>query len=203
MPRRKKLKLVRPYQDEQSFIEAEGWTLKKSSMLLLDAPDLAVGTSIRCDVSLDSGQTLVRAEGKIVEEVAPRDGRPGGLKLRFQRVAPDTQELIARVLSAAVAPIDSGPAASPGPLAPPDDEALAPDAADGSEGEPRRAQPTEPAPPEPKASDSGLHARVVAPVEAPPNREELLDRLRARKRQRVEEDEGSTVPSSRTGDDAG
>jgi hypothetical protein len=204
MARRKKLQLVRPFQDEQSFIDAEGWTLKKSSVLLVDAPGLAIGTMVRCDISLESGQTLIRAEGKIVEEVAPEGGRPGGLKLRFQRVAPDTQEFINRVLSSArVEPVDSGPAASPGPLAPPDEEPASPEFAEATAGgaEPRPAGPTEPAPPEDDA-DSGLHARVVAPVEPPPNREELLDRLRARQRHRIEEGD-APAERPRAGEDAG
>jgi len=200
--RRKKLQLVRPFQDEQSFIEAEGWTLKTSSILLVDAPALAIGSTVRCDISLESGETLIRAEGKIVEEVAPEGSRPGGLKLRFQRVAPDTQAFINRVLSSArVEPVDSGPAASPGPLTPPDEEPDSPEAAAATADGEAPSRTTEPAPAE-DDTDSGLHARVVAPVEPPPNREDLLDRLRARQRHRVEEGD-APVDRPQTGEDAG
>lgn len=185
MPRRRQVKLVRPYQDETAFVEAEGWTLGKRSILLIDAPDLEVGTEVRCDVSLESGQTLIRAEGRIVEQIAPDGDRPGGLKLRFQRVAPETKALIGRVLTEVV---DSGPAASPGPLPPPAETA------DPDEADPDEADPDGGEPPRAKRSDSGFHQRVVAPVEPPPNREQLLDRLRARQRRRIE-DEESEPPS--------
>lgn len=183
MAKRLRIQLVRPYQDEAEFIAAEGWTVHKGSIVLVGAPEVAVGTDVRCDVALATGQLLIRAEGRVAAEVAPADGRPGGLKLRFQRVAPDTQAFIQRVLERTVLtpPLDSGPNASIAPLTEPEE--------------------AEPAPR--KAPDSGLHERVVAPVEPPPNRAELLDRLRARQRRRVEEREERDEAHASTGDDAG
>ncbi len=207
MARLKKLQLVRPYGDEAAFIEAEGWTIRKRSVVLIGAPELEIGTEVRCDVALDSGQKLIRAEGRVVEQVAPVGDRPGGLKLRFQRVAPDTQAFINRVLANATQPVDSMPLASPEPLIPPDaEESATPAAEERTAGESAAATPEDTsaaadADEKPrrsrrpkrkrKASDSGMHARVVPPVDPPPNREELLDRLRARHRSRVEEREGT------------
>lgn len=202
MARRKKLQIVRPYQDEAAFVEAEGWTIRKRSVILVGAPDVEVGVDVRCDVSLESGQKLIRAEGRVVEQIPPQGDRPGGIKLRFQRVAPDTQKFISRVLANATQPIDSGPAASPGPLEPPA-EAAAEEPAENA-GEPSlRPEPAPPRRRRRKASDSGMHARVVPPVEPPPNREELLDRLRARHRRRVEDGEPDYAKQPRTREDAG
>ena len=187
MSRRPRIQLVRPYQDVEAFVEAEGWTVRKRSMLLIGAADIAVGTEVRCDISIETGETLIRAEGRIVEQIATQGDRPGGLELRFQRIAPDTQELIGRILASATQPVDSGPTASPEPLAVPEAHT------DSSATE--RSRPTEPAPAEGEDPDSGLHARVVAPVAAPPNREQLLDRLRARQRHRIEDGSGRAEPS--------
>ncbi len=187
MAPRPRLQLVRPYRDVETFVEAEGWTIRKRSMLLVGAPDVAIGTEVRCDISIETGETLIRAEGRIVEQIAAQGDRPGGLKLRFQRIAPDTQKLIGRILASATQPIDSGPTASPEPLAMPETQT--------DESGTARSRPTEPAPPEGEDPDSGLHARVVAPVAAPPNREQLLDRLRARQRRRIEDDSGPAKPS--------
>lgn len=202
MARRRKIQLVRPYQDEQEFVSAEAWTIRKRSMLLIDAPDIAIDTDVRLDLSLESGEKIIRAEGRIIDKVAPKGRRPGGLKMRFQRMAPDTQEFINQLLSqsSSTQPIDSGPAASSSPIAAPPPEAPpeAAQPADDADAEPARLDP---APQTRKSSDSGLHQRVVGPVEPPPNREELLDKLRARQRRRLESDPPSAHP--RTGEDAG
>jgi hypothetical protein len=86
----------RPYADEESFIEAEGWALTTKSIVLVDHPDLNVDTPVRCYVTLASGVTLVKAEGIVIGPRAATGDRPAGLEVRFKRIGADTQRLIKR-----------------------------------------------------------------------------------------------------------
>lgn len=86
----------RPYDDEDAFIEAEGWTLTTKSMVLVGHPDLNIDQQVRCYVTLASGTTLVKAEGIVMGYRAATGDRPGGLEVRFKRIGADTQRLIKR-----------------------------------------------------------------------------------------------------------
>jgi hypothetical protein len=86
----------RPYDDEDAFVEAEGWALTTKSMVLVGHPDLVIDTQVRCYVTLASGITLVKAEGIVLGYRQPTETRPGGLEVRFKRVGSDTQRLIKR-----------------------------------------------------------------------------------------------------------
>jgi hypothetical protein len=191
------LHVVRPYASEQEYLNAEAWTIDQRSILLIDAEALPGDTAVLFDVALADGQKPIRAEGRVVGMVSPSGGRPGGMRVRFKRFGAATKAFIERAVRA-----KSGGALPERPSAPEAERPSGPEVAPSSPGgdPPRftdgdrssmpevRASMTdlEPAfavPPPPSARDaSGIRERVAGPVAAPANREELLQRLRQRRR---------------------
>lgn len=168
--------VVRPYGSELEYLAAEAWSIDARTMLLIDADELPADTAVLFDVALRDGQKPIRAEGRVVGAVLPKGDRPGGLKVRFKRFGAATKAFIERAVKAREqAP--SPPAAS------------SPEAALPSE--PLRPSATEaerPSMPEVVLSTalaqepSRIRPRVPGRVVAPENREELLERLRLRRR---------------------
>jgi hypothetical protein len=189
---RKVIRLVRPYDTEADFIRAEGWTIGKRGIIAIEQPDLAPGTAVRVDVNLRSGAALIRAEGTVEAAVLPEGTRPSGLRIKFTRMSPDTQQFLRRA---------AGTESTKGPTSSPDNERAASDtrAAPAPDALPPEAsrvqssesqQPAQPgvrrAPSTPMGDDAtrarlaSLGGRSVRSVPAPETRDELLDRLRAR-----------------------
>lgn len=194
--------VVRPYASDREYLAAEAWSIEARGMLLLDVEPLPVDTLVLFDVTLDDGQKPIRAEARVVGTVAAEGDRPGGLKVRFRRFGAATKAFIERAVrsrTGAQPEPSSRPAAS-------EPSASPPSGASASTAEGDRPGVTEverESLPEVRASmtdieavmhvaqvaqaarapeESGLQRRVVAPVPSPPNREELLARLRERRR---------------------
>jgi len=184
--------VVRPYASELDYLAAEAWSIDARSMLLIDAETLPLDTAVLFDVALSGGQKPIRAEGRVVGTVPAKGDRPGGLKVRFKRFGAATKAFIERAVQAQSQPAAaSQPEASSSPQAAPLPEPSRPSAP-----EPERASMPEvrasmteieqieqiavamPVPREP----SGVRPRTPGPVAAPANREELLERLRRRRR---------------------
>ena len=154
------LRIVRPYDTVDAFIDAEAWTVDGRGALLLEQPSLEPGTLVRFDISLRSGERLVRAEGNVVKFVPGSALRPPGSRVRFTRFGASTKDFIDRLVERRrQTPLPSAP---PAPEAP---EAPATRAA--SSGSSSELQGT-------------LRGRSVHKIAAPENRDELLDRLRQR-----------------------
>lgn len=185
--------VIRPYESEQEYLNAEAWSIEPKSMLLLDADELPFDTAVLFDVALSDGHKPIRAEGRVVGMVAPEGDRPGGLRVRFKRFGAATKAFIERAVQAKqsdaelpsqVASSSSSPA-EPERLSMPEVRAsmtdlerisapeLPPDLA-----EQEQAAMSPPSQREP----SGVRPRVVGPVPPPANREALLERLRQRRR---------------------
>jgi hypothetical protein len=158
--------VVRPYASEQEYLDAEAWSIEARSMLLLDTEQLPLDTSVLFDVALADGHKPIRAEGRVVGSVAPSGARPGGLKVRFKRFGSATKAFIERAVKAQERP-------SMIELEPPSATDL------------ERPSMTEleavPVPAEVAREPSGVRPRLRGPVDAPANREELLERLRRRR----------------------
>jgi hypothetical protein len=170
--------VVRPYSTEQDYLAAEAWSIDARGMLLVDAEALPADTAVLFDVTLSDGSKPIRAEGRVIGAVAATGARPGGLKVRFKRFGAATKAFIERAVRAKSAqpepPSRTAPAAEP-PSAPNADRISLPEV---------RASMTDlegvSAPP--PALESSVQQRVPGPVAAPANREELLARLRQRRR---------------------
>ncbi len=194
------LRVTRPYANEDEFLAAEGWCVDDKGIVLVDQPELPKDTVLRFELLLEDGSKPVRAEGKVSRMVAPAQGRPGGLKIRFRRFDGATKKFIERAMEArkrerrsrrppppAELPplsLDADPALSAEPAAEP---------AAAVEPAPQTARSSPPPPPSPLPSaplaktspeldqdQSGVRHRRVDPIPPPPNREELLERLRER-----------------------
>ena len=158
--------VLRPFANEEDYLAEEAYTIDAKSMLLIDQAPLPQDTAIIFDVQLQNGQKPIRAEAKVIAPVAPSAGKPGGLRVRFKRFGAATKAFIDRAVAGRAASRPEGPPSLPS-LSPPlvQDRELRTSSPGKAEREP-----------------SGIHRRVVAPVPAPANREELLERLRARAR---------------------
>ena len=187
--------VVRPYASELEYLAAEAWSIDGRSMVLIDAEELPADTAVLFDVALADGQKPIRAEGRVVGMVAPKGDRPGGLKVRFKRFGAATKAFIERAVKArdqaASSPAASAPQAAPEPSRPSMTELERPSVPEVERPSmPEvRASMTElekidvPPPPAPSTRESsGVRARVPGPVAAPANREELLEKLRQRRR---------------------
>jgi hypothetical protein len=168
--------VVRPYGSELEYLAAEAWSIDARSMLLIAADELPTDTTVLFDVALRDGQKPIRAEGRVVGMVPPTGDRPGGLKVRFKRFGAATKAFIERAVktreqapsSSATSSIEAARPPEPSVPSSPEVERLS-----VSELTPELAPAQEP---------SGVRPRLPGPVVAPKNREELLERLRLRRR---------------------
>ncbi|HYJ10700.1 MAG TPA: hypothetical protein VEX18_16875 [Polyangiaceae bacterium] len=164
--------VVRPYASELEYLAAEAWSIDARTMLLIAADELPTDTAVLFDVALRDGHKPIRAEGRVVGMVPPTGDRPGGLKVRFKRFGAATKAFIERAVKAREqAPSSS--ATSSTEAAPPPEPALP------SSPEVERLSVPELVPAQ---EPSGVRPRVAGVVVAPKNREELLERLRLRRR---------------------
>ncbi|HEX3774933.1 MAG TPA: hypothetical protein VHV51_10745 [Polyangiaceae bacterium] len=174
--------VLRPYASEEEYLAHEHSSIDSKTMLLIDQPPLPLDTAVVFDIQLANGQKPIRAEAKVVGHVAAGGTEPSGLRVRFKRFGAATKAFIDRAVALSVAARGSLPSLPEAPAS-----HAAPSLVPRVTRDPDLA--TTPAvisvkpraTPEPR-EPSGIHRRPVAPVAAPANREELLERLRARGR---------------------
>ncbi len=168
------LRLIRPYGDEKSFVAGEGWTLTRTTMVLVDQGPIDEGTLVRFDVVLQNGRRLIRAEGTVIGFEPATGERPGGTRVRFRRFGASTKDFIDRVVAARRRGDGSQDV----------DEGSSPVAADAPErSSPRASLPGTPAlgsAVDDAEGGSGVRRSLPRVVAAPPHREDLLARLRER-----------------------
>lgn len=190
--------LSRPYANADEYLAREAWSIDTRSMLLVGQAELPKETDIVFDVTLADGTKPIRAEARVVGAVPPSEGRPGGLKVRFKRYGAATRAFVERAVSArsfaanapAVTPDPPPAQAAPASVRPPASVRLP-------------ASVPASAPPPGSAKPSGMSvweedktsrfsravslsrpmAHVAAEVDAPSDREVLLERLRKRARE--------------------
>lgn len=145
------VRIVRPYETEDAFLENELETVGKTSVILIGAHSRPTGVILRFEVTLASGATILRGEGRVLahKESAFR-GQPG-LALRFTRLDPKSKALVDRAAAIREARLAGGVAAEAPPPAP--SSASLP--AQASAPEPRASEPSAPEPsaPPPQASE--------------------------------------------------
>ena len=168
------VRVVRPFQNEAEFLAAEAWTIDDKSVLLIEQPELAKKSLVRFEVTLESGATLLRAEAKVLRYEPPREDRPGGLRVKLKRYNASTKALIMRALEArklqARAVAGEAPETDIQPL-----ELFIP-VLDAQVGDDALADVA------PDSDVSQVRTSTVTHVDAPPNRDALLERLRERAR---------------------
>jgi hypothetical protein len=176
------MRISRPYGSEDELIDGDFASLARAWIILPDAPVYPVGELVRFEVLLSSGAPAIRGEGTVTAYHAPGGPKPPGLEVKFSRIDARTKSILQRVhakrnaLGHSVS-LPPGLAISAETPAPPLARAEAPTPPvctdSGSTG-----------PDLPKEDLSDVRAarapgRNAAP---PPNRNEILDRLRDRAR---------------------
>lgn len=190
------LHVTRPYDSEEDYLAAEAWTIDAKGMLLVGQARLEPDTTVVFDVSLANGKKVLRAEGRVVNHLPASEDRPGGLRVKFKRFAAQTKAFIDRAIAARGQRLASGASSRPPPPSMRPPKSVRPPAnpapAVTAKPAPAKAAPVAvpppvavPAPSVAKVAQerSGIHSRPGTPVAAPPNREELLLRLRERVRE--------------------
>ena len=183
MPSNVVIHLTRPYANADEYLSREAWSIDTRSMVLVGQTELPTETDIVFDVTLADGSKPIRAEARVVGLVAPAEGRPGGLRVRFKRYGAATRAFVER---AAALRASDGEAPSPGSLRPPASVRPGPSATPPPSVRPPAMPPWE----EDKTSRFSRAMALAAPmthrateVAAPTNRDVLLDRLRKRARE--------------------
>ena len=189
------IRITRPYASEEEYLDRELEMLTRASITLLGAQARPQGVVLRFELALSSGQVLIRGEGRVVGFKANAFEGLGGLTLRFTRLDTRSKALVDRAAAlrekrrpstrphfpdptdpSAEKPAES-PLASAAPTALSDPTALAP-----------LFPPPLAAPKAPEATaplseaPAAIAPASAAPAAGPPERDSLLDRLRARAR---------------------
>ena len=184
------IRIVRPYRTEDEFLSRELDSLTRTTVVLLGAQSKPQGVVLRFEITLATGDPLLRGEGRVVHYRMASETAEAGLTLRFTRLDARSKALVdrsalmreARAKSSFPAPppplVQAAPESKPLPAAP--HEAPAPP--------PLAAQPAQPMAPTrrtpPPLPGGGAAPRAAASraMRAPREREEALDRLRERAR---------------------
>jgi len=93
------LRITRPYESIEDYIQSEGWTISNKRMILLDQPRFDRDTIVRFELSLQNGEKLIRAEAKVVGYQTATPDKPGGPKVRFKRFGGSTKAFIQQVVA--------------------------------------------------------------------------------------------------------
>lgn len=180
------IRITRPYASEEDYLDRELETLTRASITLLGAQARPQGVVLRFELALSSGQVLIRGEGRVVAFKANAFEGLGGLTLRFTRLDTRSKALIDR---AAALREKRRPSTRP----------HFPDPADSRAEKPGLESPLAAAPPTTLSDPTALAPLFPPPVAPPkpppepaqaneppaanvPERDSLLDRLRARAR---------------------
>lgn len=168
------IRIVRPYDSVEDFLVGDAWTVDRADMLLVGAEPHDPNATVRFEIVLASGASVVTGEGRVLSHVPARGERPAGLRVRFQKLDEASKTTLKRALetqkrSRVAKPVASA-AAEPrdAESSPSNEAALSPQQALSSEGD--DAAPS---------AKSGVRNALV-PAAAPKNRNALLDRLRER-----------------------
>lgn len=188
--------MVRPYDSEDEYLDAEVDTLSRGGVILLGAPSKPEGVILRFEVLLRGGEPLLRGEGRVVRYMPKVLAGEGGLVLRFQRIDVRTKGLIDRAL-AHRAQRDAAKVPSKEPVSkrdtdrsPPSERTLVTAATAArvvkSPSESTLVSAPEALPPPPPPSERTLLGvappppRTMPPPASPVDRDARLDRLRHR-----------------------
>ncbi len=156
------VRITRPQASEEEFLEQELDTLSRTGVILLGSQARPQGVVLRFELALTSGALLMRGEGRVVGYRDDAHAGLGGLVLRFTRLDTRSKALVDRATALREQRRAPHPAEPSGPVSGPISGPASTAASLPISGsEPRAAR---------------------APVPATPDRDALLDRLRARAR---------------------
>jgi hypothetical protein len=174
------IRIVRPYESEEELLEHELETIGKTSVVLIGAHSRPTGVILRFEMTLASGATVLRGEGRVLAHKENAFRGQAGLTLRFTRLDPRSKAVVDRATAMREAKSQEGATSSrPAPLPPSNPDPALAEALTASTPAPARV---EPAPPPPSERPPPIAARSIeltpppAPVaEAAPLRTESAE----------------------------
>lgn len=90
------VRIVRPYESEDELFEHELETVGKTSVILIGAHPRPTGVILRFEVTLASGATVLRGEGRVLAHKENAFRGQAGLTLRFTRLDPKSKGVVDR-----------------------------------------------------------------------------------------------------------
>jgi hypothetical protein len=90
------IRIVRPYDTEDELLEHELETIGKTSVVLIGAHPRPTGVILRFEVTLASGPTVLRGEGRVLAHKDNAFRGQSGLTLRFTRLDPKSKAIVDR-----------------------------------------------------------------------------------------------------------
>lgn len=90
------IRIVRPYANEDEFLEHELDTLGRAGIVLIGADARPAGVILRFEVALQDGSPLVRGEGRVLAFREQVIGDEPGLALRFTKLDVKSKALVDR-----------------------------------------------------------------------------------------------------------
>lgn len=91
------IRITRPYQTEEEFFAAELETISRTGVTLVGAQQRPDGVVLRFELTLATGEPLIRGEGRVVGYKPNAIGGEPGLSLRFTRLDSKSKSLVDRV----------------------------------------------------------------------------------------------------------
>jgi hypothetical protein len=179
------IRITRPWASEKEFIEGDLAYLGRTGVLLPNAPAREPGELIRFEIVLSTGAPVFRGEGHVVLYHAPGGAKPPGLEVRFTRIDARSKLVLDRVRERRTALVRSGSMPPPALVsqAPPGSMSLGPPPLIMSQAPPPGGDTGSfriIAVRSPETESAILRAKARGPIPPPPNREEMLERLRER-----------------------
>lgn len=179
------LRITRPWASEKEFIEGDLAYLGRAAILLPNAPAREAGELIRFEIVLASGAPVFRGEGHVVAHHAPGGAKPAGLEVRFTRIDARSKLILDRVRERRTALVRSGSIPPPAHVsqAPPPGLSQPPPPVVVSNTPPSRGDSLTIRMSSIRSSSiqaAIARAKARGPIPPPPNREEVLGRLRER-----------------------
>jgi hypothetical protein len=179
------LRITRPWASEKEFIEGDLAFLGRTAILLPNAPAREPGELIRFEIVLASGTPVFRGEGHVVAHHGPGSSKPAGLEVRFTRIDARSKLILDRVRERRTALVRSGSVPPPAhvSLGPPSGLSQPPPPVIMSNVPPSRGDSLTIR--MSSIRSTGVQAAIDrakarGPIPPPPNREEILGRLRER-----------------------
>lgn len=157
------IRVSRPYASEEALLEAEVDALSKSGIVLLGVASRPEGTTVRFELTLQDGTSVMRAEGRVTGEKTVNGEQ--GLALKFTRLDSKSKAFVDRATAVREARAQKPTSSKDLPPPAPSDPSL---------NDVPAAAPPDPVPERAEA------ARAPEPTQPSPERASALERLRAR-----------------------
>jgi hypothetical protein len=190
------IRITRPWGSEKEFIEGDLAYLGRTAILLPGAPAREPGELIRFEIVIASGAPVFRGEGHVVAHHPPGGAKPPGLEVRFTRIDARSKLILDRVRERRTALVRSGSVPPPALVSlVPGSLSQAPPPVIVSHGPPLRTDSLTIRMSSMRSTATELaiqRAKARGPIPPPPNREEILERLRERAK-RLSASGGSTA----------